>query len=280
MGIKFLIKKHYMRIIYIGILSFFIILTFFSLSILLSSKEDLGTIIQFIGVIVALFIGSITALSSWNNNKKAIEKSEKQVKLDKKYKLLLEMDVKLKSIKLQSQNDPIIKQTGFSDKDYENYLTLILIQKNLKENKGTFLLLFPKTLLNYTHFKFEFSENLSSKIDYNDSYNLLKELFFELFNLDEERMYPSIDLNEIQYPEMIGDMFAQIKWVVERYEPSDENIRNYRDGLCLYFKELNDLIKLFNKEFEAQQIKYDLYTHKSIMHWFKNSYSKLKKYLK
>lgn len=277
MGIGILIKKNYMKIIYIGIISFFIIATLWSLEILLNSKENLATIIQFMGVIVALFIGVISALSSWNNNQKAIKNNEKQLKIVEKYTLLLRLDIKLQSIKLKSQNDPIItKLTDFNDNDYENYLTLILIQKILKDDKDVFMLLFPKTLLNYTQFKFTFSENLSSKIDYHNSYNLLKEVFIELFNLDEERLFPSQDLNEIQYPEMIGDMFPRIKWHVEHYEKTDEDIINYREGLHLFFEELNDLIKTFNKEFENQEIKYDLYKHENIKDYFKNLYSKLK----
>lgn len=88
-------------------------------------------------------------------------------------------------------------------------------------------------------------------------------------------MSPSQDLNKIQYPEMIGDMFIQIKWFMERYEQTDENIKDYRDGLYIYFKELK-LIKSFNKEFEGEQIKYDLYNHGNVRQWLRKLYSKLK----
>ena len=128
---------------------------------LLNSKASITTIIQFLGILAALIVGMITALSSWYNNQKVIENNEKQVMIVEKYELLLELNIKLQTFKLQSKKNPLIDKTNFNNNDYNNYFTLIYIQNILKNNKEVFILLFPKTLLYYTQFKFTFTKNLS-----------------------------------------------------------------------------------------------------------------------
>ena len=258
MNINLLIKKN-LTIIIIALLLITIVLTGYCLLILLNSKAEITTIIQFLGVTVALIVGMITALFSWDNTQNVIENNEKQLMIVEKYELLLEMNIKLQSFKLQSKNNPLIDETGFTKKDYNNYLTLIYIQNILENNKKVFMMLFPRTLLNYTQFKFTFTENLSSVLPKNKSHKILRELFKELFKKTETSMYPSLDLSEILYPEMINDIFPNLKTIVSAYyEDTDENLKDYRKGIESYFKELNNLIEIFNKEFGEQKIKYDI----------------------
>lgn len=257
MKITLLIKKN-LTIILIALILITILLTGYWLVVLLNSKAEMATIIQFLGVTVALIVGMITALFSWDNTQNVIENNEKQLMIVEKYELLLEMNIKLQSFKLQS-NNPLIDDTGFTKKDYNNYLTLIYIQNILDDNKKVFMMLFPRTLLNYTQFKFIFTENLSSVLPKNKSHKILRELFKELLKKTETSMYPSLDLSEILYPEMINDIFPNLKTIVSAYyEDTDENLKDYRKGIKSYFKELNNLIETFNKEFEEQKIKYDI----------------------
>ena len=68
-----------------------------------------------------------------------------------------------------------------------------------------------------------------------------------------------LDLSEILYPEMINDIFPNLKTIVSAYyEDTDENLKDYRKRIESYFKELNNLIETFNKEFEEQKLKYDI----------------------
>ena len=257
MKITLLIKKN-LTIILIALILITILLTGYWLFVLLNSKAEMATIIQFLGVTVALIVGMITALFSWDNTQNVIENNEKQLMIVEKYELLLEMNIKLQSFKLQS-NNPLIDDTGFTKKDYNNYLTLIYIQNILDDNKKVFMMLFPRTLLNYTQFKFTFTENLSSVLPKNKSNKILRELFKELFKKTEQSMFPLTDLMEIPYPEMINDIFPNLKTIVPvYYEDTDENLKDYRKGIESYFKELNNLIETFNKEFEEQKLKYDI----------------------
>ena len=173
-----------------------------------------------------------------------------------KYELLLKLNIKLERFRLRSKNNPLLKETKFSEEDYNSYLTLIEIQNMLENNKKVFLLLFPKTLLNYTQFKFRFSENISSVLPNNKSNEILIELFGEIFKKTEHNNYPLFDLNKMTYPEMIDDLFPKLK-IVAYYQ--DVDIEDYQKGLETYFNRLNELIEQFNKEFEEQKIKYELY---------------------
>ena len=258
MKTKIFIKKNTITIIIITTLMLFIAITIYGILILRGSDVGIATIIQFLGVMIALIIGIITALFSWINTQKVIKNNEKQMKIVEKYELLLELNIKLQSFELQSKNEPFLNQTNFSKIDYNNYLTLIYMQDILKNNKNVFMMLFPKTLLNYTQFKFTFTENLSSVLPGNKSHRILIELFKELFNKTEYGIMPSFDLTELEYPEMLCDIFPRLKWIVSTYQSNDENLKDYREGINIYFKELNELIEIFNKEFEEQKINYDL----------------------
>lgn len=180
MKITLLIKKN-LTIIIIALILITILLTGYCLVVLLYSNAEITAIIQFLGVTVALIVGMITALFSWDNTQNVIENNEKQLMIVEKYELLLEMNIKLQSFKLQSKNNPLIDETGFTKNDYNNYLTLIYIQNILENNKKVFMMLFPRTLLNYTQFKFTFTEHLSSVLPKNKSHKILRELFKELF---------------------------------------------------------------------------------------------------
>lgn len=259
MNIILLIKKN-LTIIIISTILITIGVAVYCLLILLDSKAEITTIIQFLGVTVALIVGMTTALFSWDNTQNVIENNDKQIMIVEKYELLLELNIKLQSFKLQSKNNPLIDQTSFTKKDYNNYLTLIYIQDILENNKKVFMMLFPKTLLNYTQFKFTFTENLSSVLPNNKSHRILIELFKELFKKTKQSEFPTLDLSEIRYPEMINDIFPNLKIIVSTYyKNTDENFNDYQKGIELFFKELNNLIEVFNKEFEEQKIRYDIY---------------------
>ena len=53
--------------------------------------------------------------------------------------------------------------------------------------------------------------------------------------------------------------FPTLEWVDTVYKSTEENLNDYQKGVRLYFEYLNYLIELFNKEFEEQMIKYELY---------------------
>ena len=53
--------------------------------------------------------------------------------------------------------------------------------------------------------------------------------------------------------------FPSLEWINSIYKNSKENLEDYQKGVKLYFEYLNQLIELFNKEFEEQMIKYELY---------------------
>lgn len=67
-----LIKKN-LTIIIIALILITILLTGYCLVILLNLKVEITTIIQFLGVTVALIVGMITALFSWDNTQNVIE---------------------------------------------------------------------------------------------------------------------------------------------------------------------------------------------------------------
>lgn len=253
-----LIKKNF-TIILIAMMLIAIIMTIYGMWTLLNSKADVTTLIQFLGILAALIVGMVTALSSWSNTQNVIENNEKQLMVVEKYELLLELNIKLQSFELKSKNNPLLGQTNFNNNDYNNYLTLIYIQYILIRNKEVFMLLFPKTLLYYTQFKFTFTQNLSSVLPENKSHRILIELFKEIFETIKEELYFPMNLNYIEYPEMIGMAFPSLEWINSIYKNSKENLEDYQKGVKLYFEYLNQLIELFNKEFEEQMIKYDLY---------------------
>ena len=231
----------------------------YSMWTLLNSKASITTIIQFLGILAALMVGMITSLSSWDNTQRVIENNEKQLMIVEKYELMLELNIKLQSFELQSENVPLIDKTSFNNKDYRNYLTLIYLQNILKNNRKVFMILFPKTLLYYTQFKFTFTQNLSSVLPENKTDRILIELFKAMFEKTENESYSSIDLNHIEYPEMISMAFPTLEWLDAIYKSSEENLNDYQKGVRLYFEYLNYLIELFNKEFKEQMIKYELY---------------------
>ena len=254
MNNNFLIKKNFTIIITAIITIGFLI---FYLLILLNIKTEMNTILQFLGITVALIVGIITALSSWKNTKNIIDNNEKQKMIVEKYELLLELNIKLKRFKLQSKNNPFLKETIFKKEDYNSYLILIEIQHILENNRNIFLLLFPKTLLNYTQFKFKFNENISSVLPNNQSNEILIKLFKEIFKKTGHENFSTCDLNLIQYPEMADSVFPRLKFIFQSQK--DVNIEDYHNGLIIYFHELNELIKIFNKEFEKQKINYEIY---------------------
>ena len=256
MNLKILIKKNISTIIIIILIIFFIAITTYEF-INLKSNNETAIILQFSSVLIALIIGIISAVSSWNNNNKLIRNNEIQLKIVEKYELLLELNIKIERFKLQSKNFSILKETMFNEEDCNSYLTLIEIQNILENNRDVFLLLFPKTLLNYTQFKFKFSENIRSVLPDNKSNKILIGLFSEIFNKTEHGDYPFFDLNLIEVPEMVESIFPKFKFIIQYQK--DIDIEDYHKGLRIYFNELNKLIKQFNKEFEEQKIKYELY---------------------
>lgn len=231
--------------------------TIYCIWTLLNSKASISTIIQFLGIISALIVGMITALSSWSNTQNLIENNEKQLMIVEKYELLLELNIKLERFKLQSKSNPFLKETMFNEEDYNSYLTLIEIQSMLENNRKVFLLLFPKTLLNYTQLKFKFDENINSVLPNNKNNDILIELFREIFKKTKHENFPTFDLNLIQYPQTADSILPRLKFIVKCQK--DINIEDYHNGLIIYFNELNKLIKLFNKEFEEQKINYEIY---------------------
>ena len=233
--------------------------TFYCIWILLNSEAEITIPLQFLGISAALIVGMVTAVSSWDNTQRVIENNEKQLMIVEKYELMLELNIKLQSFELQSEKLPLINQTNFNNKDYRNYLTLIYLQNILKNNRKVFMILFPKTLLYYTQFKFTFTQNLGSVLDENKSNRILIELFKAIFEKTENESNSSINLNYIEYPEMISMAFPTLEWLDTVYKSSEENLNDYQKGVRLYFEYLDYLIELFNKEFEEQMINYELY---------------------
>lgn len=89
-----LIKKNF-TIILIAMMLIAIIMTIYGMWTLLNSKADVTTLIQFLGILAALIVGMVTALSSWSNTQNVIENNEKQLMVVEKYELLLELNIKL-----------------------------------------------------------------------------------------------------------------------------------------------------------------------------------------
>lgn len=257
MEIKMTIKKNIPKLI-TAIIFIIIGVTSYCIWILFNSKTNITTIIQFLGITVALIVGIITALFSWNNTQNLIENNEKQLLIVGKYELLLGLNIKLQTFELQSKNNPPIGETNFNNKDYSNYLTLIYLQNILKTNKKVFMILFPRTLLYYTQFRFIFTQNLSSILP-NKNQRILIELFKVIFEKTEDEQYSFINLNYIEYPEMISLAFPSLRWIDAIYNNSEENLKDYQNGIKLFFKYLNYLIESFNKEFKEQKINYELY---------------------
>lgn len=94
MDINMLIKKNF-TIILIAMMLIAIIMTIYGMWTLLNSKADVTTLIQFLGILAALIVGMVTALSSWSNTQNVIENNEKQLMVVEKYELLLELNIKL-----------------------------------------------------------------------------------------------------------------------------------------------------------------------------------------
>lgn len=256
MNINQTMKKNLLHLI-IAIMLTAIGVTFWGMWALLHSKASMATIIQFLGVIAALMVGMITAVSSWSNTQRVIENNEKRINIVEKYELLLELNIKLERFKLQSKSNPFLKESIFDEEDYNSYLTLVEIQNILENNREVFLLLFPKTLLNYTQLKFRFSENINSVLPNNKSNVVLIELFKEIFKKTEHKPFTTFDLNLIQTPELADSILPRLKFIVQSQK--EINIEDYEKGLIIFFNEINELIKIFNKEFEEQKINYEIY---------------------